>query len=162
MLPIRCTGRENGASLSNERCEPPSPFTSLDHLVGSHEQLVRHGEAEHPGGLGVDDQLELRRLYDWQVRGLRALEDVAGIEAHLTIRIRQAGSVTHQPAGLSELTQRVYRGHPVVPCQEGQLDTSAGEKGTSADVEGVGPLAYKVCEGRVDLAAGAGVEDLHL
>ena len=39
------------------------------------------------------------------------------------------------------------------------MDTSAGEKGTGADVEGVGPLAYKVCEGRVDLAFRAGVEN---
>ena len=29
------------------------------HLVGGDEQLVGHSEAEHPGGLGVDDQLEL-------------------------------------------------------------------------------------------------------
>src|SRR5262245_59780961 len=39
--------------------EPPSSFTSFDHLVGGNQQLVGHGEAEHPGGLGVDDQLEL-------------------------------------------------------------------------------------------------------
>ena len=29
------------------------------HLVGGDEQLVGHSEAEHPGGLDVDDQLEL-------------------------------------------------------------------------------------------------------
>ena len=40
-------------------------------------------EAEHPGGLGVDDQLELRRLHDRQVCGLRALEDAADIGADL-------------------------------------------------------------------------------
>src|SRR2546430_7313372 len=73
---------------------PLLSLRSLDHLVGGHEQLVGHAEAEHPGGLGVDDQLELRGLYDWQVRGLRALEDAAGIDAPLTIRIRQAGSGT--------------------------------------------------------------------
>jgi hypothetical protein len=31
----------------------------LDHLVGGRKQRRRHGEAEHPGGLGVDHQLEL-------------------------------------------------------------------------------------------------------
>jgi hypothetical protein len=33
----------------------------LDHLIGSGEQGCRHGEVEHPGGLGIDDQLELAR-----------------------------------------------------------------------------------------------------
>jgi hypothetical protein len=30
----------------------------LDDLVGGHQQLVRHGEAEHPGGLVIDDQFD--------------------------------------------------------------------------------------------------------
>ncbi len=44
--------------------------------------------------------------------------------------------------------------------QVGQLDTPSGEEGAGADEEGVGPLAHKRREGRIDLAAGAGVEDL--
>ena len=48
------------------------------------KQRLRHGEAEHPGGPGVDDQLELGRLHDRQVRRLGTLEDAAGIDADLT------------------------------------------------------------------------------
>src|SRR3954469_11153387 len=43
-----------------------------------------------------------------------------------------------------------------------QLDTSAGEKGVIANEQSVGPLAYKGCEGRFDLSAGAGFEYLDL
>ena len=43
-----------------------------------------------------------------------------------------------------------------------QLDAPADEEGVGADEERVGPLARKRCEGRIDLAAGAGVEDLDL
>jgi hypothetical protein len=41
---------------------------STTNLVADNEQGRRHVEAEHPGGLGVDDQLELRRLHDRQVK----------------------------------------------------------------------------------------------
>jgi hypothetical protein len=47
---------------------------SFDHLIGSRKQRRRHAEAEHPGGPGVEHQLELARLHDRQVRGLGALE----------------------------------------------------------------------------------------
>src|SRR5712671_6692128 len=39
---------------------------SFNNLIGGHQQLLRHGEAEHPGGLVVDDQLKFRRLNDRQ------------------------------------------------------------------------------------------------
>jgi hypothetical protein len=56
-----------------------------------------HGEAEHACGSRIDDQFELARLYDRQVGGLGALEDSAGINPYLTIRIRNVGSVADQP-----------------------------------------------------------------
>src|SRR6516165_12749877 len=42
------------------------------------------------------------------------------------------------------------------------MDTPRVEKGVAPDEEGIGPLAPKTCEGRIDLAAGAGVEHLDL
>src|SRR6266700_5335112 len=83
---------------------------SLDHLVGGCKQLVGHCEAEHAGALDVDDQLELGRLHDRQVRRLRTLEDATGIGAKLTPRIRDVASVAHQPAGFDIVTVRKYRG----------------------------------------------------
>ena len=46
-----------GGSESGQQRTPARLF---DHLVGGREQRRRHREAEHPGGLGVDDQLEFR------------------------------------------------------------------------------------------------------
>src|SRR5262249_6601092 len=61
------------------------------------------------------------RLYDRQVRRLRALENATGICADLTKRIRQAASVAHQPAGYDIVTHRICRGDCVARRQVDQL-----------------------------------------
>src|SRR5262249_37253699 len=45
----------------------------LDYLVGGRKQRRRHSKSEHSGGLVVDDQFELARLHNRQVRGLGPL-----------------------------------------------------------------------------------------
>src|SRR5262249_12028321 len=71
------------AAVSNRSRAAPL----FDDLVGGCEQGWRNDKAEHPGGPGVDDQLELRCLHNRQIRGLGAPEDAAGIDACLTERI---------------------------------------------------------------------------
>src|SRR5262249_22403986 len=65
----RCKNLRRGSFILN----PPSRFTSLDHLVGAGEQRRWHVEAERPRSVEVDHQLELRRLHNRQVHGLGAL-----------------------------------------------------------------------------------------
>src|SRR5262249_15073715 len=72
---------------------------SFDHLVGAGDECRRHFEVEHPCGLSVNDELELADLLDRQFPRLRTLEDATGIDADDTPRIRDVGSVAHQPAG---------------------------------------------------------------
>jgi hypothetical protein len=43
-----------------------------DHLVGNGEQVRRNGKAKCFGSLEVDDQFELGRLLNRQIRRLRA------------------------------------------------------------------------------------------
>src|SRR5262245_796474 len=71
------------------------------------KELVWHGEAEHRGGLDIEDQLELGRLHNGQVRDLRPLEDAPGIGAGLTPRVRNVGSVAHQPTGFGKITRGI-------------------------------------------------------
>src|SRR5262245_65910068 len=71
--------------------EPSLSGLLFDHLVGGDEQLVWHSEPEHPGGLVVDNELELARLHHRKIRGFGALEDTNGVDADLTIGIRDIG-----------------------------------------------------------------------
>jgi hypothetical protein len=47
-------------------------------------------------------------------------------------------------------------------CRVGKLHPSAGEKNVVGDEKRVGASACKTCEDRIDLAAGAGVEEIGL
>src|SRR5262249_56388158 len=91
-----------------------------------------------------------------------AFEDGAGIAADRAIHIHNVASIAHQSAGLGKFTVPIYRGKSVAPRQEDELDTPSVEECVVADEEGVGALARNSREGRIDLAAGAGVEDLDL
>src|SRR6478672_2219020 len=50
----------------------------FDHLVGTHEQRVRHGQGECVGGFQVNDQIELGGLLNWKIAGLVATKDSIG------------------------------------------------------------------------------------
>ena len=64
--PLRGRSRTRGGSL-------------LDNLICAQHQRRRDREAESPRSLEVDDELELRRLLDGKVRGLRALQNSINI-----------------------------------------------------------------------------------
>ena len=53
---------------------------SLDQFIRPPQQRRRDREAEGLGGLEVDDQLELRRLFDGEVGGPRALQDFVDVD----------------------------------------------------------------------------------
>ena len=95
----------------------------------------------------------LGRLHDRQVGRLLALEDAAGIDAGLTIRIRDAGPVAHQAAGRSKFAQRVDRWQRVAGCQRDNVFAPAGEECIGNDEKCVGALLGKRGENCVDLAS---------
>ena len=56
-----------------------SPLAPLDDLIGRGQQRTRNGQPQRFGGLEVNDQLETRRLFDRQIAGLCAFQDLVDI-----------------------------------------------------------------------------------
>src|SRR5262249_25365805 len=96
----------------------PAPLHRLlEHLVRQDQERRGNREAEGLGGLEIDRALELHRPQNRPVGRLGPLEDLAGVEARLAIRLDQAGCVAHQAPGHDELAKGVDRGHGMARCQ---------------------------------------------
>src|SRR5262249_47401856 len=81
-------------------CKTRTLASLFDHLVGEREQLGRNVEAQHLGGLEIDDQLELGRLLDGEVGGLGAFQYLVHVLRSASIDLPAFRSVGHQSAGL--------------------------------------------------------------
>src|SRR6516162_8037286 len=106
-------GQMQKISAGKFHSEPPSRFTSLDHLVGASKQRDRKGKTKHLGCFEIDYQFDFRRSLDRQVCRLLALENTAGIYASLTIGIRGTACVAHQTAGYDRCARLEDRRHLV-------------------------------------------------
>ena len=79
--------RKPDESFREQECQKQPRCHSFDHFVGGREQVVRHGEAERPGSLEVEDQLELGRRLNRQVGRLLALEDAIDAAGRLPVLV---------------------------------------------------------------------------
>src|SRR5262249_52819109 len=99
---------------------------------------------------------------DRQGRGLGTLEDAADIDADLAIHVDETAAVAHKPARLDRFTRGVAGGAGIVGGQPNPLDTPGAEKTIRSQKKRNGPVTHEGWEGRIDLAAGAGIVDLKL
>jgi hypothetical protein len=69
-----------------------SRAASFDYFVGRGHQRNRNGEAEGPGGLQIDDQLESRGLFDGQIGGICAFQYLVDVTNGLVEIIGDLGA----------------------------------------------------------------------
>src|SRR5215831_5908739 len=90
-------------------CEPPSRFTSLDHLVGEQQERLRDRQAERLGGGQVDDEIELGGLLDRDVTRLRPAENLVNIISGAPELLRKAWPIGHKTSPFNVFTSAVHR-----------------------------------------------------
>ena len=85
----------------------------LDYFVSEQLQRVGYLNAKRSGRLQVDDEFEFGGLHHRKVGGLRALEDLTGVEADLMPCVRNIDPIGHQSAGFSFVASGIGRGNPM-------------------------------------------------
>src|SRR6266516_1460498 len=88
-------GKDWSAGMSRRR--------SLDQIVGSNEQGQRHLKPKRLGGLEVDDQFKLCRLFHGQITGPRALENLGHDKSALSPHAGKNRPIGGEPSGLRML-----------------------------------------------------------
>src|SRR5215472_17314230 len=139
--------------------EPPSRFTSFDHLVGQGEQLVGNLKAKRLCYAEIDDQLELGWLHYREVGRFLTFEDTAGVHADLAIGVGQVRSVGDESPGYSKLAAIVDGGKAMACRQCDYLIAPPEEVGIGADDERAGSLVNKRGKSGSHVMLPAGVHD---
>src|SRR6516164_5141101 len=87
---------------------------SFDHLVGGGEEDGRNIEAERPGCLEIDDQLELGRLFDRQICRLGALKYLVHQPGDLSPETVEMDAIGHQATFPDRLPKAKHCRQPVL------------------------------------------------
>jgi hypothetical protein len=124
------------------------------------QQRNREGEAKRLGSFHVDDQLNLGGLLYWQIGGLGALEDTAGIDAGRPVRICRAAAATHQAACRSKLAVLIDREYSVPKRKFSKLVTARIEERIGANHKSTDFQLAQRCKARIEVAFGAGLQNM--
>src|SRR5260221_4040585 len=139
---------------------PQQTASLFDHLVGKADE--REAEAKCLGGLKIDRQIELSWLDDWQRGRLLALENPSDVDAYLTPGVTPAGTITNQSSSDRELSQLGDRRDRVADRQCGKLLALGIEKYVLDDNQRACFQFVQLCKNRIEIALGAGTQDMDL
>ena len=68
--------------------------------IRSGQNIWRDRQADLLGGFEIDDEVELCRLFNWQVGRLGSLEDLVHVSRNTPVAVREIRPVVHESTGL--------------------------------------------------------------
>ena len=117
-------------------------------------------EAEGFGSLEVDDQFELGRLDDWQVRWFLAVKNAPGITPQLAVMVCDVKPIAHEAAGFGILAPDVDCGDTMA-CRERRDLPRPSDKKQADDYEHcIRRFSVEAGKLRVDLLGCARFQDM--
>jgi len=81
----------------------------FDHLVGAGEHRGRDGNTHRLRRLGADDQLELVRLDDGEVRRLRTFQKPSDLVSREGIKVRNGDAIARKASGFHHIAELADR-----------------------------------------------------
>src|SRR6516165_790884 len=106
--PLRAKVTSSAQSLSLPILKHDELASSLDHLVGASKQRRRNLETERLGGRKVYDEIELSRLLDRDVPGLRPVQNLIDIATSAPEQVGKAWSIGHETSRFDVLPIKEY------------------------------------------------------
>ena len=101
-------------------------------------------------------------MLDRQIGWLGALQNLSGVNANQAKGSYEVQSIADQAASFDELARLVDRRNAAGCRQRRELLAPVGKEWVAADDERAGMQLDEGCEGGVDLAFGAGGQDMEL
>src|SRR5262249_8983218 len=103
-------GQMQKISAGKFHVEPPSRFTSFDHLVGADEHCGWQVEAERLRSFEINDELQFGRKLHREVGDGSALQYLVDISRGATEAVTKINSIAYEPAGFHVFAITVHSG----------------------------------------------------
>src|SRR4030095_4111990 len=134
----------------------------MNDFVGSDKNGLRDGEAESPGSLEVDHQLELGGLFDREIARLGALENLVDKRGGAPGLVDRARAVKHQPSDLHVFSQPVDRRQASLVREASETCPTVYEHAAHDDDHPICPPAGHCRESPVEVVGSARLPGLKL
>src|SRR6266566_8053635 len=88
--------------------------TLLNDPIRLCEHLRRNRQADLFGRLEIDDELQLRRLLDWNIARLGTFQNLVYVRGGAPVQVGNVHAVKHKPPGFYKIALVVHDGEPVL------------------------------------------------